>query len=61
MPSYKIEFIGGGQSGREPIAIHCVDDAQAMDWAADLVGSHLGAEVSEGARKVGWVTASEPT
>ena len=61
MPSYKIEFIGGGQPHREPVAIHCIDDAQAMDWASGLVGSHLGAEVLEGTRRVGWVTASEPT
>lgn len=54
MPSYQIEF----DDNREPMSIHCVDDAQALRWASGLLQGNLGAEVSEGARKVGWVTAS---
>jgi hypothetical protein len=57
MPSYQIEFVGG-DDGREPLTIHCVDDAQALRWALGVLGGNLGAEVMEGARKVGWVTAS---
>jgi hypothetical protein len=57
MPSYQIEFVDGG-GNREPVSIHCVDDAQALSWASGLLQGSLGAEVSEGARKVGWVTAS---
>jgi hypothetical protein len=58
MPSYKIEFGGGGQSAREPLMVFCANDAQAMNWASGLLGGHLGAEISEGTRQVGWVTAS---
>lgn len=56
MPIYKIEFVGGDQSVREPLIVNCVNDAQAMDWASGLLGGHLGAEISEGTRQVGWVT-----
>ena len=57
MPSYQIEFGGGNRPSRQPMTIHCVDDAQAMSWASGFLSrEHLAAEVSEGARKVGWVT-----
>jgi hypothetical protein len=35
MPSYQIEFVDGG-GNREPVSIHCVDDAQALSWASGL-------------------------
>jgi hypothetical protein len=38
--------------------IHCADDGQAMRWASGLLRDHLGAEVFEGVRKMGWVTTS---
>ena len=57
MPSYRIEFFGGDDSDNEPMTIYCVDDPQALRWAAGFVGSRLGGEVWEGVRKVGWVTA----
>ena len=57
MPSYRIAFVGGDDN-REPLSIHCVDDAQALRWASGLLRGNLGAEVMEGARKVGWVTPS---
>jgi hypothetical protein len=56
MPTYQIEFVGGNRPSRQPMTIHCVDDAQAMSWASSFLGNHLAAEVSEGARKVGWAT-----
>jgi hypothetical protein len=58
MPSYQIVFVGGGDLNREPMDIHCADDGQAMRWASGLLRDHLGAEVFEGVRKVGWVTTS---
>jgi len=58
MPSYKIEFVGGDDTDREPMTVHCVDDAQALRWASGFAGGHLGAEVWEGTRKVGWVATS---
>jgi hypothetical protein len=34
MPIYKIAFIGGSNLVNEPMIVHCVDDAQAMNWAS---------------------------
>jgi len=58
MPSYQIEFVGGADPNREPMSIYCADDDQVLRWASGLLGEYFGAEVSEGARTVGWVTAS---
>jgi len=59
MPSYQIEFVGGGELNRPPLQIICIDDRQALDWASGLLGHHLGAEVSTSARKVGWVSTAD--
>lgn len=58
MPTYQIEFVGDGNRYREPMTIHCFDDAQALRWASGFLGSDLAAAVSEGTRRIGWVTAS---
>jgi hypothetical protein len=42
---YKFEFVCGDDTGREPMTVHCVDDAQAWRWASGFAGGHLGAEV----------------
>ena len=59
MPNYQIEFVGGGALGRPPIDAICVGDQQALDWAAGLLAHHLGAEVSNDGRHVGWVTTAD--
>jgi hypothetical protein len=59
MPNYRIEFIGGGHLNREPLDMVCVDDHQALRWAGGFLEHHLGAEVTHGKRKVGWVTTSD--
>ena len=58
LPNYRIEFIGGGHLNRGPLNVVCVDDDQALRWAAGYLEHHLGAEVTRGKRKVGWVTTS---
>ena len=57
MPSYQIEFVGGGE--RSPLNIVCVDDHQALRWASGFPAQHFGAEVSNDGRPVGWVTAAD--
>jgi hypothetical protein len=57
MPTYKIEFVGSNP-GCQPMIVHCVDDAQVMQWVQGFLGTRPAAEVSEGERQVGWVTAS---
>jgi hypothetical protein len=59
MPSYQIEFVGGGELNRPPLQIICIDDHQALDWASGLLAHHLGAEVSASGRKVGWVSTAD--
>jgi hypothetical protein len=59
MPSYQIEFVGGGELNQAPTHAVCVSDRQALDWASNLLAHHLGAEVSSDGRKVGWVTTSD--
>ena len=59
MPNYRIEFIGGGHLNREPLNVVCVDDDQALRWAAGFLEHHLGAEVTHGKRTVGWITTSD--
>jgi hypothetical protein len=56
MPSYQIEFVGGGGLSRSLMNIVCVNDDQALDWASGLLAHHLGAEVSSDGKQVGWVT-----
>ena len=59
LPNYLIEFIGGGYLNRDPLNVACVDDDQALRWAAGFLEHHLGAEVTYGKRKVGWITTSD--
>jgi hypothetical protein len=60
MPSYKVEFVGGGGTlSRHPDTIVCGDDHDAMHWASDNLGHSLGAEVSSAGRHVGWVTTAD--
>jgi hypothetical protein len=56
MATYRIEFVGGGDTNRSPLAMYCVDDNQALRLAIGVLGDHLGAEIWDGERKVGWVT-----
>ena len=58
MPSYQIEFVGGGLLNRPLSVVVCNDDHQALHWAADQLAHHLGAEVFSNGRKVGWVTTA---
>jgi hypothetical protein len=58
MPSYQIEFVGGGLLNRPPLIVICVDDHQAVHWAAGQLAHHLGAEIYNDGRKVGWVTTA---
>jgi hypothetical protein len=58
MPDYQIAFVGGGALNRPPINVVCVGDQQALDWAAGLLAHHLGAEISNDGRQVGWVTTA---
>jgi hypothetical protein len=59
MPSYQIEFVGGGGLSRSPVNVVCVDDHQALYWASGLLAYHLGAEVSSDGKQVGWVTTAD--
>jgi hypothetical protein len=59
MPNYHIQFVGAGAQNRPPADVVCVDDQQALDWAASLLAHHLGAEVSNDGRQVGWVTTAD--
>jgi hypothetical protein len=59
LANYQIEFLGGGQLNREPLSVVCVDDDQALRVAVQFLEHHLGAEVTHGKRKVGWVTTSD--
>jgi hypothetical protein len=59
LPNYRIEFIGGGHLNRGPLNVVCVDDDQVLRLAVYVLEHHLGAEVTHGKRKVGWVTASD--
>jgi hypothetical protein len=59
VPSYQIEFVGGGELSRAPLNVVCVDDQQALNWASDFLEQHLGAEVSSAGRRVGWVTTAD--
>ena len=56
MPNYQIEFVGAGTLNQPPLDVVCGDDQQALDWAAGVLSDHLGAEVSNDGRQVGWVT-----
>ena len=56
MPSYQIEFVGGGPLNCSPQVVVCVDDHEAVYWAAGQLAHHLGAEIFNDGRKVGWVT-----
>ena len=60
MPTYQIEFVGGGTrlSSLMNMNIVCIDDHQAMHQASGLLAHHLGAEVSCAGRQVGWVTTA---
>ena len=58
MPTYQIEFVGGGIRLGSPMNIVCIDDHQAMHQASGLLAHHLGAEVSCAGRQVGWVTTA---
>ena len=42
MPSYQIEFVGGGLLNRPLSVVVCNDDHQALHWAADRLAHHLG-------------------
>ena len=44
---------------REALNVVCVDDDQDLRWAAGFLEHHLGAEVTHGKRKVGWITTSD--
>jgi hypothetical protein len=59
MPSYQIEFVGGGVLSRSSVNVICADDHQALHRASDLLAHHLGAEVSSDGMQVGWVTTAE--
>ena len=59
MPSYQIAFVGGGRLNRPLVNIVCVNDSQALHWASGLLEHHLGAEISNGERTVGWVTTAD--
>jgi hypothetical protein len=43
MPSYQIEFVGGGEFSRSPVSVVCADDQKALHRAAGLLVHHLGA------------------
>lgn len=58
MPTYHIEFVGGGALPSSSLNIVCLDDHQAMHLASGLLSHHLGAEVSSAGRQVGWVTTA---
>ena len=59
MPSYQIEFVGGGVLSRSSVNVICPDDHQALHRASDLLAHPLGAEVSSDGMQVGWVTTAE--
>ena len=59
MPTYQVEFVGGGELNQLPQNVVCIDDQQALHWASGHLAQHLGAEVSKDARKVGWVTTAD--
>jgi hypothetical protein len=60
MPTYKVEFVGGGATlSRHPHTIVCGDDHDALHWASDNLRYFLGAEVSSAGRQVGWVTTAD--
>ena len=58
MPSYQIWFVGGGPLNRPPQVVVCVDDHEAVHWAVGQLAHHLGAEIFNDGRKVGWVTTA---
>ena len=58
MPSYQIEFVGGGAL-KSPLNIVCIDDHQALHSVSGLLAHHLGAEVYSDGRQVGWVTTAD--
>ena len=54
MPSFQIEFVGGGVLSRSSVNVICADDHQALHRASGLLAHHLGAEVpARGSKSAG--------